>query len=182
MVMVAVSGCAWPRVKVTAWGDTTSERATAAAAVTAAVPAICVLGSWAVIVTAPRVVAVARPLDPAAFEMLTAPPLEDHVTAVVRSWFVPSLYVPVASKASVVPSGMFAVAGVTLMDRRTAAVAVTVVCPPIPVAGSVADTTALPEVTAVTWPLEPGAFDTRTAPLVELQVADCVTSPVEPSE
>jgi len=71
-------------------------------------------------------------------------------TAPVMLSAEPSLYVPVATKAAVAPNGMVALAGVTVMDSRIAVLVATVVWPLMPVAGSVAETTALPWPAAVT--------------------------------
>src|SRR5215510_1342307 len=84
----------------------------------------------AVIVVGPRALAVARPSDPPAFEIVaTAVSEDDQVTAVVRSCVVASVYVPVAANCCVVPLAMLGLAGVTPIDTRVAAVTVSVVEP-----------------------------------------------------
>ncbi len=70
--------------------------------------------------------------------------------------------------------------GEMVMVDRTTAVAVTVVCPVM--VPTVADTCALPTLTAVTWPEVPGALETDTLTLVELHVADAERFAVLPSE
>ena len=54
----------------------------------------------------------------------------DHVTDVVRTRVLPSLYVPVATMGSVVPRASEGLAGVTASETRTG-------CPTLSVAGAV---------------------------------------------
>ena len=68
-------------------------------------------------VVEPMVSAVARPAEPTAFEMLATVGVDElHVTTVVRSLVVESLYVPVAPNACDPPVGMLLVAGVMAID------------------------------------------------------------------
>jgi hypothetical protein len=65
---------------------------TALVTVTVAVCDTLVVGSIAVMIAVPTDIAVTSPADPAAFEMeATAGTDDDHVTAAVMSWVVPSL-------------------------------------------------------------------------------------------
>lgn len=161
--------------------DTVMLSSAGAVTVSDADPLSPVTGSVAVIVVVPMAVPVASPLEAAAFEMVAAPLLDAHVAESVRLCVVPSLYVPVAWKLVEVPTAMLALAGVSAMDWRMAGVAVTVVCPLICVVESVAVTVEIPRASAVTIPDAPGVFDTTMSPFEDAQIADWVTSAVEPS-
>src|SRR5438309_5797494 len=54
---------------------------------------------------------------------------ELHIAVVVRSCVLPSVYVPVAINASVVPSAIVAFSGVTAIDTSAAGVTASVVVP-----------------------------------------------------
>src|SRR5580698_1904932 len=76
----------------------------------------------AVMVVAPVATALARPWDPEVFDTVPVPVSDDdHVTESVMFWVGPVRYVPVAVNCWVSPAATDAVAGVTLMLRRTAA-------------------------------------------------------------
>ena len=71
----------------------------------------------AVIVLVPVVALEARPLEPLVLLILATDLVEElHVTDVVRSCVVASVYVPVAVNCSVVPSAIAGFAGVISMD------------------------------------------------------------------
>ncbi len=77
----------------------------------------------ALIVVVPATMEVARPLEPAVSLMLAlAVSKELHVTDAVRSFLVPSEYIPVALNCWVVPIAMDGLVGVTSMDARVAGV------------------------------------------------------------
>jgi len=76
----------------------------------------------------PAATAVARPLLlTVATDMLE----EAQVTWVVISWLVPSEYVPEAANCTVPPTAALGLAGVTVMEDRTAEVTVRAVLPEI---------------------------------------------------
>jgi len=75
----------------------------------------------AVIVTVPRLRAVARPLTVIEAMLFFD---ELHVTVPVMTWVVPSEKVPVAANCSNVPSGIETFAGVTAIETRVALVTV----------------------------------------------------------
>src|SRR6186713_685444 len=84
----------------------------------------------AVIVLEPTSAPVARPSEPAAFEIVaTAVSDELQVTAVVRSCVEASVYTPVAVNCCVVPLAMPGRAGVTSIETSVAAEIVNVVEP-----------------------------------------------------
>src|SRR5258708_11037185 len=114
---------------------------TSVAAVTVSVvePAMSENGCVAVIVAVPSPSPLATPSLPAALETVAIEADDvDQLTVVVRSCVVPSVYVPVAVKPSVVPFAMLAVGGVTAMLTSVAAVTVSVVEPAISETGFVA--------------------------------------------
>ena len=80
-----------------------------------------------------------------------------HVAVAVTSWVVPSEYFPVATKVSFVALAIFAVAGVTAIDTKLAAVTVSVVLPTM--APLVAEISVVPAARVVACPKEPAAFD-----------------------
>ncbi len=89
---------------------------------------------------------------------------------------LPSVYVPVAVKSCVPPSGMVGIAGVIAMDTRVAGVTVTLVTPTIgPI---LAVMLALPVATLLTSPCP---FTVAMLGMPELQDAVLVTSKVLPS-
>jgi len=62
--------------------------------------------------------------------MVAAPVFDEyHATELVRSFVLPSEYVPVASNCTLVPAGAEEFAGVTAMEISVAAVTVSVVEP-----------------------------------------------------
>jgi hypothetical protein len=147
------------------------------------VPAAAIpVAAWvARIVVAPAEALVATPLDPVALDTdAMAGADEDHVTAAVTSWSVPSVYLPVAVNASVLPRGIAAAAGVTSMLTSSAALTVRVVEPASEEAGSVAVIVAVPADAVLAYPGEV-AFDTdATAGSEEDQWTAAVRSWVVP--
>ena len=128
----------------------------------------------AVIVAVPAALAVASPL----LATVAVVVLEElQVTCVVMSWFVPSEYEPEAENCWVFPAGTPAVAGVTAMEDRVAAVTVTVAVPQI--APKVAVMVAVPAALAVANPL---LTIVAVVVLDELQVTWAVMSRFVPSE
>src|SRR5205823_4152375 len=107
---------------------------------------------------------------------------DDHVTNVVMSAVVPSLYVPVATNCCVVPFGMLGDDGVTSMLFRTAAVTVNFVDPFTLDTVSVAVIVVVPGAIAVASPSESFALETVATPASEDDhVTVVVTSDVVPS-
>lgn len=79
----------------------------------------------AVMVAVPVPELVASPSDPTALlTIATVASDVDHVTDVVMSLVVPSVYVPVAANCCALPSGMVAAAGVTSIETSAAGVTV----------------------------------------------------------
>src|SRR3984957_20483298 len=112
---------------------------TAGVTVRAAVPGMEVVGSVAVMVTAPLATPVARPWDPEAFEIDAVAALDvDQVTEVVRSVVLRSEYVPVAVNCWVWPAAIEATGGDMVMATSTAGVTVRAAVPGMEVVGSVA--------------------------------------------
>ena len=84
----------------------------------------------AVMVVVPAPALVAKPLLPEILLIVATDVTEElHSTAVVSSWLVLLLSVPVAVNCWVVPSEMEVLSGVTSSDTRTGAVTVSVVEP-----------------------------------------------------
>jgi hypothetical protein len=144
----------------------------ATVAVSVALPWMSVAGSVAVMVAVPIGPAVASPCDPAAFEIRALALDEDHVALCVRFIVDPSVYVPIAMYCCVSPLATDCVAGLTAIETRAAAVAVSVAVPEMPDTGSVAVTTLAPRLTDVARPAGiVGAFATLIEPLEEAHVA-----------
>jgi hypothetical protein len=119
----------------------------------------------------PAATALARPSDPVALEMVAVAGVADaQVTAAVRSCVVASLYVPVATKRSLVPLAIDGVAGVTAIETSVAAVTVSVVFPAtVPM---LAEMTVVPTATLEARPFEPAALEmVAVAPVADAQVA-----------
>jgi hypothetical protein len=132
------------------------------AAVTASVTEVVIIvdDSVADTVVVPCCVAVATPCDPAAFDTSAIDAtVEPHVTIVVRSRVVESLYVPVATSWRLVPLGSEGAAGEIARDTSTAGVTVSVVVPERLVAGSVAVIVVDPGATPEATPLEPALLE-----------------------
>lgn len=131
----------------------------------------------AVIVVAPAASVVANP--PAAIVAMFGA-LELQFAEEVRSWVLPSLYVPVAVNCCVVPSGIEADGGLTVIETRagtpTESCAVPTICP------SVAEILAVPCPALVASPAVPGLLlTTATAVEDEFHVTVPVRSCVLPS-
>ena len=112
---------------------------TAAVTVRVVVPKTPVTLSVALIVAVPGATDDARPLEPAALEIVVTVPDEFslQVTVAVRSAVAPLSYVPVAVNCFVKPALTLGLVGVTLMETRVAGLTVRVVDPEIvPVPGS----------------------------------------------
>ena len=108
----------------------------------------------AVITLLPVVTDVAKPLVPAALLIVVTPiALELHVTKLVITWVLPSLYVPVATICVVIPNGVFGVTGVIAIELNVALDTANISVPDI--LPNVAVTTVLPEETGVNKPLVP---------------------------
>ncbi len=139
-------------------------------------------------VAAPTPTAVTRPADAAVFETVATVVLsEAQVTALLGSTAVPSLKVPVAVSASVVPFSMVVeVAVVTAIDFRTASVTVRATVPVtfwVAVRTKVTVIMLVPLATGVTFPFEPGALEiVATVVVADVQVTLPVRSCLLPSE
>lgn len=174
-VTIAVYCTVCPMFSVVLSGVTESETATGVVTVRLALPLI--VPTVALIVLLPALNVVARPSEPEALE-ITATAVSDElqVAVVVTSWVLPSLRVPSAVNACVVPLGRELVAGVMAMLVRTALVTVSVVLPDtVP---NVALTVVLPTATAVAVPSLPAAFETVAALLFEEAQVTCVVRSV----
>ena len=100
---------------------------------------------------------------------------ELHIAVVVRSCVLPSVYVPVAINASVVPSAIVAFSGVTAIDTSAAAVTVSVVVPCTP--PEVAVIVAVPAATLRANPCFPAVLLMVAVPVAsEVQCTVVVTS------
>jgi hypothetical protein len=145
-VPVAVNCWVVPATLVAVAGVTAIEDRVAAVTVRVAVPDLPL--KVAVMVAEPAALAVARPL----LATVAVVVLEElQVTCVVMFWVVESEYVPVAVNCWVVPATLVAVAGVTAMEDRVAAVTVRVAVPDLPLKAAVM--VAEPAATAVARPL-----------------------------
>jgi len=111
----------------------------------------------AVIVIDPSVIPVAKPCDPAALLIEATFVAEElHVTEVVRSCVLASVYVPVALNCCVAPSAMFVASGFTVIETSDAASTVSVtefVAPP-----DVAVIVVAPDESAAAIPALPGSL------------------------
>lgn len=175
-VPVAVSCFVRPSGMLGFVGVTAIETSVAGVTVSAAVPLI--VPSVAVIVVAPTAAAVARPREPAAFEIVAvATRLDDHVTCVVRSWVVRSVYVPIAVNCCVVPFAIDGATGVTAIETSAAVVTVSSAVPFT--APSVAVIVVVPFATPVARPL---ALIVAVAGVPEVHVTIAEMSCVDRSE
>lgn len=129
-------------------------------------------------VVVPIVAAVASPDEPEALLMVATAGFDElHTAAAVRFWVVPSVKVPVAVNCVVKPWGALGLTGVTPIDTRVAGVIVTLWVPDtLP---SVALSTAVPGVTAVTSPV---ALTEPTCGESDVHTTEFVMSCVVPSE
>ena len=180
---VATSACVVPLGRLGEGGVIATLRRTAAVTLSVALAVTPVEGSTAVTVVVPIDAAVATPCVPAALEIVATVVLEDaHVTEAVTARVEPSLYVPVAMNACVVPLAMLVVAGVMATLRRTPAVTLSAALPAMPVAGSVAVIVVEPAEAALAVPWEPAAFEmVATAVEDEVHVAAPMSARVVPS-
>jgi hypothetical protein len=153
-------------------GVTAMEERVAAVTVRIVLPEIL---PWvAVMVTAPAVTAVAKPLV-----SIWAHDVSDElqVTCAVISSVVPSEYVPMAMNCRLTPTGMLGAVGVTAMEDRVAAVHVRAVLPEI--LPWVAVIIAVPTVKVVARPV---LLMVATDVLDERQMTCVVISRLVPSE
>ena len=125
-------------------------------------------------VAEPVATAVARPLP---LTVATDGLDEVQKTCLVRSWLVPSEYMPDAVNCRVAPTGTLGLAGVTDMEDRIAEVTVRVVLPGI--VPEMAVMVAVPATAAVAKPLR---LTVATGVLDEIQMTSVVISWVVPSE
>ena len=172
-VPVAVNCWMLPAAMLAVAGVTAIEDSVAAAVtVRVAVPEI--LPEVALMVEVPAALAVARPL----LAIVAVVVLDEvQVTCVVINWVVPSEYVPVAVNCWMVPTTLLAVAGVTAIEDRVAAVTVRVAVPWI--LPEVALMVTFPAALAVARPL---LLIVALVVLDELQVTCVVIGWVVPSE
>lgn len=177
-VPVAVNCRVRPSGTLVDAGVTAIETSCAAVTVSVAEPEMFVAGSRAVMVVVPITPAVATPSEPLAFETeAMAGVVDDHVTAVVRTWVDAFVYVPMAVYCTVNPLGTDCVVGVTAIETSRAEVTARVVEPAMPDPGSVALIVVVPVPSAVASPRVAAAFDTdATEPLEEAHVTLAVTS------
>jgi hypothetical protein len=139
-------------------------------------------------VTAPCValiVAVPSPAlvaSPAPLITATVAAVLFHCAVPVKSWLLPSVYVPTAVYCSVVPNAMLAACGFTVIVTSAAALTVNV-APPLTVPTAIPIVlTPVPNPTLLASPCDPGLLLTVAAPAFdELQCPVCVTSCVVPS-
>src|SRR5260221_662646 len=142
-------------------GVTEIHTSVAAVAVSVEEPAMSETVFVAVIVAVPGPSPLATPSLPAALETVAIEADDvDQLTVVVRSCVVPSVYVPVAVKPSVVPFAMLGVGGVTAMLTSVAAVTVSVVEPAMSETGYVAVIVAVPTPSPLATPSLPAALET----------------------
>jgi hypothetical protein len=115
--------------------------------------------------------------SPLALTVATAAFEETQVAELVRSWLLPSEYVPVAASCCVVPWAIDGLVGLTEIDTNTAGPTVRVVLPVTP-----AEAALIWEVPCAAPVARPVAVIVATAVLDESHVAVLVTSTVVPSE
>ena len=171
-VPVAVYCWLLPAARLAVAGVTAMEDRVAAVTVRVAVPDLPLKA--AVMVAVPATLAVARPL---LFTVAVVVLDELQVTCAVIFWVVESEYVPVAVNCWVVPAALLAVAGVTAIEDRVAAVTVRVAVPDLPLKAAVM--VAVPATLAVARPL---LLTVAVVVLDELQVTCAVISRLVPSE
>ena len=148
-VPVAVNCCVVPNAIDGVAGVTAND--TSAAAVTVSVVDPLTPPTLAVMFALPTPAPLATPgVGPPVLIVLTPGVSELHSTVLVIFCVLPSVYVPVAVKARVVPSGMTGTAGVTAIETSTAGLTVTVVEPLI--MPNVAVTVVLPNATLLATP------------------------------
>jgi hypothetical protein len=182
-VPVAQNGSVVPSAIEGCVGVTSMATSTAAVTVSVVAAPTLVPGSSAEMLVDPTATLVERPREPGALLTLAQPGFDElHVTASLRSCVVPSLNVPVAVKAVLVPSAIDGFVGVTDSDTSTAEVTVSAVEPLMPVPGSVAAIVVEPGAALLARPCVPGTLlAVAVALLDELQVTALVKSWVVPS-
>jgi hypothetical protein len=148
-VPVAVNGWVVPNAIDGVAGVTANDTSAAAVTVNVVVPLTPPI--LAVRFALPTPALLATPgVGPPVLIVLTPGVSEIHSTVLVMFCVLPSVYVPVAVKACVVPSGMTGTAGVTAIETSTAGLTVTVVEPLI--MPNVAVTAVLPKATLLVTP------------------------------
>jgi hypothetical protein len=148
-VPVAVNCCVVPNAIDGVAGVTANDTSTAAVTVSVVDP--LTPPTLAVMFALPTPTPLATPgVGPPVVIVLTPGVSELHSTVLVMFCVLPSVYVPVAVKACVVPSEMTGTAGVTAIETSTAGVTVTVVEPLI--VPNVAVTLVLPKATLLATP------------------------------
>ena len=170
-------------------GVTSIESSTAAVTVSWVEPVIRPVDALTVV--APALIVVARPCEPATFEICaTVMSDEAHITCAVRSCVVLSLNVPIAVNCWVRPRGTLGLVGVTAIDSSTAAVTVSSVEPvTVPSDAVIMDTPALlvwtrPVASTVAVVVEPDAQVTcavRSCVELSVNVPVAVSWSVRPS-
>ena len=182
-VPVATNACDVPLGMLGEAGVMARLRSTAAVTLSVVDAAIPEAGSVAAIVVLPTDAAVATPRVPGAFEMLATDGADDvQVTDPVSVCVEPSLNVPVATKACVEPFGTAGDDGVIAIERRTAAVTLSVALPEIPVPGSVAVRVVVPTESPDATPSLPAALEiVATATAEDVQLTIVVSGLVVPS-
>jgi hypothetical protein len=149
-VPVATYACVRPFAIERVVGVTSMLTSTADVTVSVTLPLIPLATSEASIVEVPALCPVATPIVDT-----VATPASDDVQPrlVVRSFVVPSLYVPVATNVCWVPLGIVGEGGVTAIDTSFASVTVRSVEAETFVAASVAETVVFPGARALAVPL-----------------------------
>ncbi len=179
-VPVAVNCSVSPLGTLGLVGETAIDRKTAALTVRTDEPVTPL--SVALIVEGPIATPVAKPCDPAVFEIVaTEGVAEAHVTWLVRFCVELSEYVPLAVNCSVSPLGTLGFTGETAIDCKTAALTVSTVELVTPL--SVALIVEVPIITPVAKPCDPDAFEiVATEGVAEAHVTWLVRFCVESSE
>jgi hypothetical protein len=174
-VPVAVNACVVPSAIAGVAGATAID--TNAAALTVSVVEPLIVPIVAVIFAVPVPTLLATPCAPAALLIVaTVGVSELQLTVLVRFCVLPSVNVPVAVNACVVPSGIVGIAGVTAIDTSAAGVTVSVVEPLI--VPMVALTVVLPTATVAATPCE---FTVATLLFAVLQFTAVLRFSVLPS-
>lgn len=178
-VPIAVNCCVPPKAIETLPGLTAIETRAGAPTASDAPPEICPTEAEMLVVPWPALVA--KPGVPGLLPTIaTVTEDEFHITVPVKSWVLPSLYVPAAVNCCVVPSEIEADSGLTAMETKIAGVTVNVAVPlTVP---EVPLIVVVPTVKAVASPCDPKAsLIVATLAGKELQYADWVRSCVLPS-
>lgn len=127
-VPVAVNCCIVPKAIVAFAGLTAMETRAGAPTVSCAVPEVCPTEAEMLVIPCPALLA--SPAVPGLLlTIATAVEDEFHVAVPVKSWVLPSLYVPVAVNCCVAPSEIEADGGLTAIETNIAGVTVNVAAP-----------------------------------------------------